>query len=107
MQVKSSLNLKPKSNCQNDVRFECLSRKRSSNWRPPVDTTVCINSAQQPPQKCGSSMKPKGKINYSLSSKNLPAKNDFGNEFNKLNEFLTYNGDIETNHINTNEKMNC
>ena len=43
MQVKSNLNLK-QSNCQNDVRFECLSRKRSSNWRPPVEEIVNVST---------------------------------------------------------------
>ena len=37
MSDDSDLNLRQKYNCQNDVRISSLSRKRSSNWRPPVE----------------------------------------------------------------------
>ena len=92
MQVKSSLNLKQKSNCHN----ECLSRKRSSNWRPPVDTTVCVNSSVQQ-HKSGSYMKPQ--INCSLNSINSGPRQNHAHKLSTLDEGFTSNGgDIETNY---------
>ena len=69
MQVKSNLNLKP--NCQNDVRFERLSRKRSSNWRPPVGERNIVVSTSEHFCENNENREQDNKMNCRLESKTI------------------------------------
>ena len=99
MQVKSNLNLK-QSNCQNDVRFECLSRKRSSNWRPPVERNYTISTRENFGKYVTNE---ENNENYSLKRKTAEKRKQ--KSYQELNNRLVKNfTTINNDDINSNSK---
>ena len=90
-----NLNLKP--NCQNDVRFGCLSRKRSSNWRPPVVVKRNMSSKSSVSTRSnqnGSHIK----TDTDLSHINSRPRQTDSHELDRLDEGSTIIIDAESNY---------
>ena len=102
MEISDDVNLDQQSNRHNNVRFGSLSRKRSSNWRPPGKANFSLNSSQHYYRK-GLHMKPEPVADSSLGSINTQQKQHHTYESTRLNKDYTFIGDMETNYKRKNE----